>query len=196
MSGTPIYGLDRELAAKAAAKHDPVREQEAREWIESFVGEAFPSEGFQESLKDGVILCKLINALTPDTPVKFNTSKMPFKQMENINTFLQSLTTTFSVPPHDQFQTIDLYENKNPTQVVDTIFALSRHAGQKGLIPPEKVLGPRLAEKRTVDFSDEILNQGKTVIGLQMGYAGGANASGVSYGARREIGGADLGRQG
>ncbi|KAI8905357.1 calponin homology domain-containing protein [Powellomyces hirtus] len=185
---TPIYGLDKELAAKAAAKYDPSREAEARQWIETVTGEKFPADGFQESLKDGVLLCKLVNKLSPDQPIKFNTSKMPFKQMENINSFLMALSAKFQVPPHDQFQTIDLYEDKNPNQVVDTLFALSRHAAKMGLLPADQVLGPKLADKHEVTFTEEQLRQGNNVIGLQMGFAGGASQSGMgAYGGRRQV---------
>lgn len=83
------YGLDAELAAKAKAKYDPARESEAREWIEAVVGEKFPSENFHESLKNGVLLCKLASKVT-STSIKFNSSNMPFKQMENINAFLNA----------------------------------------------------------------------------------------------------------
>lgn len=38
------------------------------------------------------------------------------------------------------------------------------------------------------------INEGKTIIGLQMGFNGGANASGINYGSRRDIGGHDLGK--
>ncbi|RKO87906.1 calponin homology domain-containing protein [Blyttiomyces helicus] len=77
----PIYGLDRDLAEKAAAKFDPAREAEAREWIEACTGEKLSSANTQESLKDGVLLCKLINKVVPETNIKFNASKMPFKQV-------------------------------------------------------------------------------------------------------------------
>lgn len=110
-----------------------------------------------------------------------------FDLISDLKTFLSCLGTHFQVPPHDQFQTIDLYENKNPNQVVDTIFALSRHAAKLGLT--DIVLGPKLAEKRSLSFTEEQLRQGEGIIGLQMGFAGGANASGVVYGGRREIGG-------
>lgn len=113
---------------------------------------------------------------------------MPFKQMENINAFLSGLDY-FNVPNHERFQTVDLYENKNPGQVVDTFFSLCRHAEKKGFRGP--FIGPRLAEKHVVNFSQDKLNEGKNIIGLQMGFNGGANASGVVYGGRREIGGAD-----
>ena len=65
--------------------------------------------------------------------------------MENINAFLNGLTT-LGVPKHDQFQTIDLYENKNIIQVIDCIFAMSRHAVSNGYNGP--LLGPKLADKR------------------------------------------------
>ncbi|KND02200.1 uncharacterized protein SPPG_02686 [Spizellomyces punctatus DAOM BR117] len=188
MSEVPIYGLDKELAAKAAAKYDPAREAEARAWVEEVTGEKCQGETLQDGLRDGVLLCKLINVLLPDKPLKFTTSRMPFKQMENINHFLGALTTYFQVPASDQFQTIDLYENKNPNQVVDTLFALSRHAHKLGYLPNGPTLGPKLAEKRELSFSDEQLAQGKSIIGLQMGFAGGASQSGMgAYGGRRQV---------
>jgi hypothetical protein len=83
------YGLDAELEAKRKGKYDPAREVEAKQWIIDVIGEEFPGEDFQECLKNGQILCKLASKLT-STTVKFNTSGMPFKQMENINSFLQA----------------------------------------------------------------------------------------------------------
>ncbi|KAJ3227675.1 Calponin-3 [Clydaea vesicula] len=95
--------------------------------------------------------------------------------MENINLFLGAMDK-LGCPKSDQFQ----------------IFALSRNAEKKGYKGP--LLGPRLADKHEVSFSDEQLNQGKAFIGGQMGFTGGANQSGMSYGARRQVdGGHDKG---
>lgn len=58
MTALPLYGLDKELAEKAAAKFNPQRQDEAREWIEHVTGESFSSADFHEALKDGVLLCK------------------------------------------------------------------------------------------------------------------------------------------
>ena len=59
-------------------------EREAQEWIEAVVGERFEGS-FAESLKDGVILCKLINTIRPGSVAKINNpATMPFKKMENI----------------------------------------------------------------------------------------------------------------
>lgn len=69
--------------------------------------------------------------------------------MENINAFLEALIK-LGVPKHETFQTVDLYEGKNVVQVVDCIFAFSRHAVAAGFQGP--LLGPKLAEKRVVLF--------------------------------------------
>ncbi|KAJ3124497.1 hypothetical protein HK098_001108 [Nowakowskiella sp. JEL0407] len=183
MSTLPVYGLDKELLAKQNAKYDPEREREARSWIEEVIGEKFPKDNFIESLKDGVILCKLLNKAA-NSNVKINNSTMPFKQMENINNFLQGLDK-LGVPKSDQFQTIDLYENKNPVQVIDSIFAFSRHAAKHGYNGP--TLGPKLADKHEVEFTAEQLAKGKNIIGLQMGSNAGASQAGMTYGGRRQI---------
>jgi hypothetical protein len=47
-----------EIQERLQSKYSVEREQQAREWIEKTVGESFPHEDFQESLKDGVLLCK------------------------------------------------------------------------------------------------------------------------------------------
>ncbi|KAJ3227674.1 hypothetical protein HK099_000778 [Clydaea vesicula] len=56
MSGV-LGSLDRDLAAKQAAKYDPQREAEARTWIETVTGEKIGGN-FHESLKNGQLLCK------------------------------------------------------------------------------------------------------------------------------------------
>ena len=62
---------------------------------------------------------------------KYNTMKMAFKQMENINIFL-STCEKYGVAKTDLFQTVDLYENQNLWQVVCTIHALGRKVGTMG----------------------------------------------------------------
>ena len=67
---------------------------------------------------------RLINAL-PGNNVKCNTSKMAFKQMENIGNFL-SACENLGINKVDLFQTVDLYEKQNMAQVVSGIHALGR----------------------------------------------------------------------
>src|ERR1700728_1594594 len=54
---------------------------------------------------------------------------MPFVQMENISHFLRACQMPpLNLPPHDVFLTVDLYEAKDPAQVLQCIGAFSRKA--------------------------------------------------------------------
>ena len=103
--------------------------------------------------------------------------------MENINNFLVA-AESLGCPRHDLFQTIDLYERKNPNQVIDAMFSVSRHAASKGW--NGATIGPKLATKRQVEFSNEQLQQSNAIIGRQAGYPMGASQSGMGSG-RRDI---------
>lgn len=89
-----------------------------------------PSVDLMVLLKDGEILCKLGSFLS--LPVKnpttiFKNSKMPFIQMENISFFL-SLCQLIDINQNEIFQTVDLFEAKDPFQVIITIMSFSRIA--------------------------------------------------------------------
>lgn len=186
------YGLTAEIRSKIASKYDINQEQEARIWIEAVLREpllegADPDqplgmEQFQQVLKDGIVLCRLADAVIGK--VKYNKMKVAFKQMENISNFL-SACENYGVNKTDLFQTVDLYENQNMVQVVSTIHALGRKAQSHGYDGP--VLGPKEAQKNVRHFDEDTLNQGKTVIGLQMGTNKLASQKGMSFGATRHI---------
>jgi transgelin len=54
---------------------------------------------------------------------------MPFIQMENISHFLRAIQAhPLNLQPHDVFLTVDLYEAKDPTQVLQCLGAFSRVA--------------------------------------------------------------------
>lgn len=56
---------------------------------------------------------------------------MPFIQMENIAQFLRACESPpLSMPAHDRFLTVDLYEGKDPAQVLQCLGAFSRIANQ------------------------------------------------------------------
>ncbi|ORX62687.1 hypothetical protein DM01DRAFT_1297413 [Hesseltinella vesiculosa] len=184
-----LYGLDKEIQERMNAKYSVEREQEARQWIEDLLQEPFPSDDFAESLKDGVILCKVIDKLAPGR-VKFKKSRMPFIQMENISTFLAG-AEALGVPKHDLFQTVDLFEQKNMMQVVDAIHSLSRFGYKAGMC--SKYLGPKLADKQASTLTKEKLRAADAAINTyQYGYNKGSTQSGMSsFGAQREIVGKD-----
>merc|ERR1712018_28236 len=90
----PSYGLSRECAMKSQAKFSPERARECVEWIEEVIGNKLEMEvkdqiDFGTVLKDGSVLCQLINAIAPGS-VKINTMKAPFKQRENIEMYLKA----------------------------------------------------------------------------------------------------------
>ena len=60
------YGIQAQVAAKTASKRSPGVEKALIEWIFEVIGEKAP-EGvaYEEILKDGVVLCKLMNKVKP-----------------------------------------------------------------------------------------------------------------------------------
>ncbi|XP_050441517.1 muscle-specific protein 20-like [Adelges cooleyi] len=178
--------LERAVRAKIASKRDPQQEQEAQEWIEAILKRKFPkSVSFEEYLKDGQVLCELINAIKPGSVPKFNTSGGQFKMMENINLF-QKAIKAYGVSDTDVFQTVDLWEGKDIAQVIAALFALGRetyrHPEWKG-----PYLGPKPSDEAKRDFSEETLKAGQNIIGLQAGQNKGATQAGSNMGASRKI---------
>jgi len=104
------YGIDKELKAKQDAKYDARLEAEVRQWIEAVTHDRLGAD-FADSLKSGVILCKLINAIKPGAIRNISNTKLAFQQMENIGNFL-SACESIGMKRHDLFQTVDLYEKK------------------------------------------------------------------------------------
>lgn len=72
--------LDRDITQRLQEKYDPGMADEAKEWIENCLGETLPDEDLMDSLKDGTILCRLLNVVTPGS-TKYKVSKMPFVQV-------------------------------------------------------------------------------------------------------------------
>ena len=143
-----LYGLDAELAAKQKEKYDPEREKQAREFIEKILEEpSDATKSFHLFLKDGQALCRMAVKLGISN-AKVYTGTMPFKQMENIQAFLIACES-IGVRKSEQFQTVDLFEAKNMTAVVDSIWSFSRMAHAKKIITdPELLLGPKLSMSR------------------------------------------------
>ncbi|XP_074648609.1 transgelin-2-like isoform X2 [Tubulanus polymorphus] len=138
-------------------------------------------ESMHEALKDGRILCKLMNCLDGGD-IKINASNMAFKRMENIGKFLEA-AAAYGVSKTDSFQTVDLYEATNMPQVINALHALGRKAASKG----KRGIGPKESQENKREFSDEQLRAGEGVIGLQMGTNKGASQAGQHFGRPRQI---------
>lgn len=70
---------------QVAGKRDPEQEREAQAWIESVIGERFPPLPYEFALRDGIILCKLMNRLQPGIISKINVSGGDYKMMDNLS---------------------------------------------------------------------------------------------------------------
>jgi hypothetical protein len=119
-------------------------------WIQKIVGNecTFPGQDWQSihnHLKDGVVLCKLINALntfagkpTQSFKAKATSSFVAMANIENFNTGCKD----FGVPQTALFQTTDLYEGRKAPMlnVINCLNQLGFVANSKGFNP--KYEGP------------------------------------------------------
>ncbi|XP_072214693.1 LOW QUALITY PROTEIN: transgelin-2-like [Excalfactoria chinensis] len=197
-TGGPSYGLSREVQQKIDRQYDPELEQLLVRWMVGQCGGDIPQptpgrDGFQQWLKDGTVLCRLINSLYPrgQAPVaKIQPSSMAFKQMEQISQFLQA-AERYGIAPTDIFQTVDLWEGRNMACVQrGTLMNLGSLAVAKGdgLFVGDPNWFPRKSQENRRVFSEGQLKEGQSVIGLQMGTNRGASQAGMTgYGMPRQI---------
>uniref|UniRef100_A0A3P9ILS1 Calponin n=1 Tax=Oryzias latipes TaxID=8090 RepID=A0A3P9ILS1_ORYLA len=181
----PAYGLSAEVKNKIAQKYDPQKEEELRIWIQDTTGCSIDPD-FQKGLKNGVILCELINKLQPGSVKKINKSSLNWHQLENLTNFIKAITD-YGLKPHDIFEANDLFENGNMTQVQTTLLALASMAKTKGCHSRVDI-GVKYADKQQRMFDEEKLKAGQCVIGLQMGTNKCASQAGMNaYGTRRHL---------
>ncbi|XP_023319517.1 calponin-3 isoform X2 [Eurytemora carolleeae] len=188
----PSYGLSRECHMKSQAKFSVERARECMIWVQEILGKKLGEDGdmkdqtqFANILKDGSVLCELINAIEPGSVKKINTMNAPFKQRENIEMYLKACVA-YGLKEQDLFQVNDLYENKNLYMVVDNLYNLGGMTQKNGWTGP--VLGVKVASENKRNFDDDVLKAGQSVIGLQYGSNKGASQAGMTpYGASRQI---------
>ncbi|KAM9294090.1 transgelin-2 [Gastrophryne carolinensis] len=191
----PSYGLSREVQMKIDQKYDPELENILVQWITSQCSalgckpEEAGKVGFQKWLKDGTVLCHLINSLAPGSVAKIQSSTMAFKQMEQVSQFLKGCEK-YGIAAPDLFQTVDLWEGKDMACVQRTLMNLGSLAVTRddGNFKGDPNWFPKKSQENKRDFSQDKLKEGKNVIGLQMGTNRGASQSGMTgYGMPRQI---------
>ncbi|XP_035225971.1 myophilin-like [Stegodyphus dumicola] len=182
-------GLAAEAHSKIQSKYDPALASQVLLWMKDVMGlEDIDTSGdrdaFYKLLKDGQVLCRLINVLQPGSipEKKINNSTMAFKCMENINLFLEQVKK-LGVPAEETFQTVDLWEAQNLTSVLICLQSVARKASKFGF----KSIGPKEAEANVRQFTEEQLKAGQNIISLQYGSNKGANQSGINFGNTRHM---------
>ncbi|XP_006876803.1 PREDICTED: calponin-2 [Chrysochloris asiatica] len=181
----PSYGLSAEVKNRLLSKYDPQKEVELRSWIEDLTGLCIGPD-FQKGLKDGIILCTLMNKLQPGSVPKINRSMQNWHQLENLSNFIKAMVS-YGMNPVDLFEANDLFESGNMTQVQVSLLALAGKAKTKGLQSGVDI-GVKYSEKQERNFDDATMKAGQCVIGLQMGTNKCASQSGMTaYGMRRHL---------
>lgn len=146
------------------------------QWIADVLGEKLPDQQYEDILKDGVVLCNLINKIAPGSVKKIQTKGTNFQLMENIQRF-QAAIKKYGVPEEEIFQTADLFEKRNIPQVTLCLYALGRIT-QKHPEYTGPRLGPKMAEEHKREFTEDQLRASEAHLSLQMGYNKGASQSG------------------
>jgi hypothetical protein len=160
------YGLDAELARKAAERYDYDMENEARVWLET-ISEMEIGEDFGQGLRDGVVLCTVANKIHDGVVRRVETkSKMPFKLMENVSAFLKACRV-MGVNEFDLFETVDLFELKDLGNVVRCIFALGRAVQRNYPDFKGPTLGVKESSKNQRSFTSDQLDSGKNIMAQQ-----------------------------
>mmetsp|Transcript_17491 Transcript_17491/g.54621 ORF Transcript_17491/g.54621 Transcript_17491/m.54621 type:complete len:399 (+) Transcript_17491:159-1355(+) len=130
-----VDNLDHECNAKRRAKaaDDAAEFARALRWVVDLVAvdapadlETRPEESFGEHLKDGVLLCQLLNKIKPGTVKKVsNHSSLAFHQMANVTNFLRGCQE-LGVSKRDCFDTVDLQQLRDLSKVYETLLMLSQ----------------------------------------------------------------------
>ncbi|XP_009638351.1 calponin-2 [Egretta garzetta] len=167
----PCLSCPLAIPSQLAQKYDPQKEAELRTWIESVTGQQIGPD-FQKGLKDGVILCELMNKLQPNSVRKINRSAQNWHQLENLSNFIKAMAS-YGMNPVDLFEANDLFESGNLTQVQVCQPIPPRQAKTKGMQSGVDI-GVKYSEKQQRNFDEAKMKAGQCVIGLQ---GEGANAA-------------------
>ena len=138
-----------------AGMDDP--EEQAAWWVGAVTGREKPEgTSLQAWLKGGVVLCELMNTISPGSVEAQSTSEISdpaaktFRQMENIAAYADA-ARRYGVPEPDMFVTVDLFEGNSIAAVVKSLHSLGRVAQQRGVTGP--TLGAHLASTNVRRFS-------------------------------------------
>ncbi|XP_059201375.1 guanine nucleotide exchange factor VAV3-like isoform X3 [Centropristis striata] len=139
-----------------------------------------------QTLRDGVLLCQLLNNLRPHTinlkEINLRPQMSQFLCLKNIRTFLNSCNEAFGMKKSDLFEAFDLFDVRDFGKVMDTLSKLSHTiiAQQGGFkpFPTEESLKDEDIYNNLEDLIDENAPEDEddlyaAVYGVEEDYAGG-----------------------
>lgn len=80
---------DRNNPTNCSQARNKDQEAEVLQWIADVLGEKLPNGVYEDVLKDGIVLCKLINKIAPGSVKKIQERGTNFQLMENIQRYVQ-----------------------------------------------------------------------------------------------------------
>ena len=130
MAELDVTGLDESAAARA--------------WVQAVLrlpeGDGATPTDLRELLGSGVLLCRLMNAVSPGIITKVKETDRPWDHMANIAHYTKACQRLHVAPT---FETPDLFEGKNLKIVAQNVLALGRIARTK-----RQFAGPHLAGQK------------------------------------------------
>jgi len=125
-----------------------------RKWIETLLSIDLKVDDLSVSLRDGKVLCMLINKISPDSVKKIpSTTSQIFKMSQNVQTFLDACQK-YGV--QNLFLPSDLVRKANIEAVLVTLEDLAALAEKSGLtISLEKTKAPRNEDGGEEDPMDQ-----------------------------------------
>ena len=137
------------------------RQAEAKEWIENILAEKLEENDLWKSLGNGVVLCKLVNAIWPGTITKFNgPGSFSFKLIENIDLFLKACIEK-GMSKEDLFSPLDLFEKKNMPLVLNSVYKLAEKVVKEGFTIKWKKI-------QNLEFSPKEIQEAKKLEGVNL----------------------------
>eukprot|EP01083_Nonionella_stella_P182741 658296_1 len=159
---------------------DPKEHSQACQWIEhlvdvKFTKQAIPEtdgdedidilyeqDAFFDQLRDGLVLCQLLNTIKPNTCENYKESTNSHVQRANINIFLNGCRK-LGINQINIFDTNDLYEMKRVSAVLKCIFAVSAKAKDFPCYDGPTI-GYKFSTKNERHFSQSTMNKGKSAV--------------------------------
>ncbi|KAI8377298.1 kinase-like domain-containing protein [Blakeslea trispora] len=108
-----------------------LEEQLVIEFIDRTLNISIPHDELHLHLKDGIILCKLLNSIRPNTiRIRSQNNELSIIQLDTISRFLQGVTQ-LGIPDIKLFEPADLYSAKNMSAVTHTVLTLAEFSHSK-----------------------------------------------------------------
>lgn len=128
-SSADVTSLADDVATKEEFKFDSEVAAAVRKWLQECLNENISAD-LIGAIKSGVVLCKLLNKIKPNTVGKIYEGNVAYLQMENVGRYIKGCLE-IGVSPTEMFETNDLVNEKNLSMVLSHLYALAAFVQRK-----------------------------------------------------------------